>query len=300
VKNKILPLALLLVVAVVRVSAQGSPQAAVDEMLAADRAFSAASSKTDFVSGLSAMFGDDVVLTYAGGIASGKARATEALRQNPANTGARIEWTPVRAALSGDGRHGFTAGFMTLRTADGKTSPLKYLAYWEKKVEGWRVVAYKRGFAKTLPALTPMPNVLPAKLVKPTTDAAAIEGYRKSLADAETAFSNLAQKVGIKAAFTEYGRPDALNLGPPDVEGFLIGNHDIGSGVGGPGSEAVSPVKWGPDYKTIVAASGDFGVTIGYILRNAPGPDGKMPPPQAFFTIWKRDSLSAPWRYIAE
>jgi hypothetical protein len=63
--------------------------------------------------------------------------------------------TPLRAAISGDGRHGFTAGFMTLRTADGKESPLKYLAYWEKQAAGWRVVVYKRGGAKSLPPLTP-------------------------------------------------------------------------------------------------------------------------------------------------
>ena len=84
-----------------------------------------ASAKSDVVNGPSAMFGDDIVLTHAGGLASGKANAVEALRQSKANAGATIEWTPLRAAISGDGRHGFTAGFMTLRTADGKENPLK-------------------------------------------------------------------------------------------------------------------------------------------------------------------------------
>ena len=203
-KTKTLHLVFFLVVGAVCVSAQRSPQAAVDELLAADRAFSTASAKTDLVSGLSSMFGADVVLTYAGGIAAGKPQATEALRQNPANTGARIDWTPIHAALSGDGRHGFTAGFMSLKTADGKDTPLKYLAYWEKQAAGWRVLAYKRGVAKVMPpALTLMPSVLPKTLVAPATDAAVIEGYRKSLADTERAFSNDAQKMGIGAAFAK-------------------------------------------------------------------------------------------------
>src|SRR2546428_9713920 len=42
--------------------ASDSPQTVVDELLAADRAFSAASAKTDLVSGLTAMFADDVAI----------------------------------------------------------------------------------------------------------------------------------------------------------------------------------------------------------------------------------------------
>jgi len=118
-----------------------------------------------------------------------------------------LEWAPVRAAVSGDGQHGFTAGFMTMRLADGKEVPLKYLSYWEKRVEGWRVRVYKRGQAKSLPSLTPMSNVLPARIVTGSSDAATIERYRQSLAEAETSFSRDAQTLGMRAAFTQYGSP---------------------------------------------------------------------------------------------
>ena len=294
-------LLLLLLVFVPTIEArQATPQSIVDELLAADRAFSVASARSDVVNGLSAMFADDVVLTHAGGIALGKASAVEALQQNKANAGARIEWAPLRASISGDGRHGFTAGFMTLRTADGKESPLKYLAYWEKQAAGWRVLAYKRGGAKVVPPLMPMPNVLPAQLVASAKDAAVIEQYRQSLADAETSFSADAQKMGIGPAFAKYGSPEALNLGGPDVATFVIGNDAIAKAVGGGSTAPGSPVWWGPDVKTIVAASGDFGVTIGHIFPNAPGPDGKPQPGRPFFTIWHRASPAAPWRYIAE
>ena len=116
------------------ISAQLSPQAAVDELLNADRAFSVASDKTDLVTGISAMFADDVIMPNPAGLANGKPKAIEALRANPASAGARIVWNPLRAGISGDGRHGYTAGYMALRPADGgPTGALKYLAYWEKQ-----------------------------------------------------------------------------------------------------------------------------------------------------------------------
>lgn len=297
---KKLTLLLLLVLIPTLEARQATPQSIVEELLAADRAFSVASGKSDVVNGLSAMFGDEILLTYAGGIASGKANAIDALRQNQANAGAKIEWTPLRAAISGDGRHGFTAGFMNLRTADGKETPLKYLAYWQKQAAGWRVTVYKRGQAKAMPPLTPMANVLPPAIVEPTADAALLEQYRKSLADAETAFSDDAQTMGIGPAFTKYGSPDAINLGPPDVPVFIVGNDRIGVGVGGGSQAPGSPVRWGANLRTIVAASGDFGVTVGHIVPHAPGADGKPQPGRPFFTIWHRASPSAPWRYIAE
>lgn len=297
--KKLLPLLLLAFVPVLD-ARQATPQSIVDELLAADRAFSVASGTSDVVNGLSAMFADEVLLTYGGGIATGKAAATEALKQNKINTGARAEWTPLRAAISGDGRHGFTAGFMTLHTADGKESPLKYLAYWEKQSAGWRVLAYKRGGAKALPPLTPMSNLLPAKLVPSSKDATLIEQYRKSLTDAETAFSDEAQKIGTGPAFAKFGSPDAINLGGPDAPTFVIGNAAIGSAVGAGEPAGGSRIHWGPDVKTIVAASGDFGVTVGHIFPNEPGADGKSQPGRPFFTIWSRPAPSAPWRYIAE
>ena len=291
-------IAAIVMTAFVTVSGQASSQAAADELLAADRGFAASAAKSDVVAGLSAMFAPDVALTYAGGIAYGLAKAVDALKANPVNAG-RIEWTPVRVSVSGDGRHGFTAGLMTLHRTDGTTTPMKYLAYWEKHPSGWRVLAYKRGVAKVAAPAMPVSFVLPKQTTAAATDAATIERYRESLAETERAFSRDAQTMGIGAAFKQYGHPDAINLGGPDVAAYLLGNEQIGGGVGSGAPPNTSPVNWGPE-KTIVAASGDFGVTIGYIVPNKPGADGKIPPGQPFFTIWKRDSLKERWRYIAE
>jgi ketosteroid isomerase-like protein len=276
-----------------------SPQQVADELIAADRAFAAAAAKTDLVAGLSAMFAADVLMPNPNGIASGMNEAVEALKANPINAGAKIEWTPARVSISGDGRHGFTAGFMKMQRADGTSVPLKYLSYWERKPEGWRVLAYKRGQAKDTPPAMAVSYVLPKQIVEPSKDASAIERYRKSLADAETAFSNEAQKIGTGAAFVKYGSSDAINLGGPATPTFVIGNQAIGTAVGTGEPPNGSQVRWGPDVKTIVAASGDFGVTIGHIFPNAPGADGKPQPGRPFFTIWRKNAEGV-WRYLAE
>ncbi|HEX8031936.1 MAG TPA: hypothetical protein VF491_25910, partial [Vicinamibacterales bacterium] len=116
------PTLLILLFVPALVTAQSpTPQQIADELLAADRAFSVASAKTDLVSGLSAMFADDVAMPSPTGVVYGAQKAAEAIRANPANAGAKVEWTPARVGLSGDGRHGFTAGFMTVHRPDGTT-----------------------------------------------------------------------------------------------------------------------------------------------------------------------------------
>jgi hypothetical protein len=245
------------------------------------------------------MFAADVAMPTPAGIAYGADKAVEALKGNPANAGARVEWTPARVAISSDGKHGFTAGFMIVRRADGSVQSAKYMTYWEKQAVGWRALAYKRAPAKTTPTVASVGYVLPKQILASSADAATIERYRESLAETERSFSRDAQKMGIGPAFRMYGSPDAANFGGPETEGFVLGNEAIAAQVGQGAPPNSSPVNWGPE-KTFVAASGDFGVTIGYIVRNAAGADGKIPPGQPFFTIWRRASLKDPWRYIAE
>jgi hypothetical protein len=266
VKSTLSFLAFLLVPAFVNAQTS-TPQQIADELLAADRTFSAASVKTDLITGLSAMFATDVAIPAPGAIVYGSQKAIDALRVNPANAGAKVEWTPARVGLSGDGRHGFTAGFMTVRRAEGTVQAAKYMAYWEKQDAGWRVLAYKRAAAQTAASQIPVGHVLPAQITTATSDAAAIERNRESLADAERSFSRDAQTMGIGAAFKLYGSAEAANFGGPDTATFVFGNEAIAA--------------------------------IGYIVRNQPGADGKIPPGQPFFTIWRREANGA-WRYIAE
>ena len=278
----------------------GSPQAAVDALLATDRAFSAASAKTDVIAGLSAMFADAVVMPGADGqFANGREAVITALRGNPDNALSRIEWAPLRGGVSADGQHGFTFGSMTLRRPDATIVPMKYLAYWVKGAEGWRVAAYKRVRATAgQTAIDPMPPALPDRLTPPSNDRATIARFTESLDQAGRAFSRDAQRIGIGAAFAQYGSADAVNLGRPTEPGFVVGSESIGRMVAAGSPPGGSAVSWGPD-RVIVASSGDLGVTIGIIRLNTP-PAAGDPAAFPFFTVWRRPNVNAPWRYVAE
>lgn len=272
------------------------PQAVVNDLLMADRAFAAQAADRAIAAALPAMFDDAVIMPVpTGAFATGSAAATAALAANPANVAAKAQWAPVRAGISADGTHGFTYGFMTIRE-DGKPDRrAKYLAYWVKGANGWRVAAYKRAGSATGVVRTDLrPAALPAKMLPPTTDAAVIEGHRTSLAATEKAFSDLAQLVGLGPAFVEFGSADAMNMGQgPD---FTFGNLVIGGGMP---PDPKSPVVWAPDQGTLVASSGDLGVTWGYIRPLKPPPPGQLAA-FPFFTVWHRATPQASWRYIAE
>lgn len=176
-----------------------APAAVADELLAIDRAFAAASERTDVAAGLAPMLAEDVVMPVPGGFAVGRDSVLAAIRAAPPNQSARLGWTPVRVGISADGRHGFTLGYFTLRGADGSSTTGKYLTYWVKGAEGWRAAVLRRRRADGTPALTELPPALPPRGVAPSNDSAAIGRYRQSLDTAERAFSRDAQRIGLRA-----------------------------------------------------------------------------------------------------
>jgi len=287
------------VVALAQSAAPSSPSAAVEGLLAADRRFSTAAATVDLVTGLTAMFDPDVVVPGPPAtLHRGLAAATTLLRQSP-DREARASWTPIRGGVSADGRHGFTFGVMTLTHADGRTVRQKYMAYWVLGPRGWRVAGYKRAPRPEGATPATMAPYLPGMLVAPTDDAAVIERHRASLVQAERAFSDEAQAVGLGPAFAKYGQPTAVNMGGPASAGFVVGAEAIATLVGAgrpPGPP--SPVEWSSDI-ALVASSGDLGISFGIIRPNGPPPPG-APPGAPFLTIWSRPSSDAPWRYIAE
>ena len=277
------------------------PPVVMDELLAADRAFSAASATTDLVSGLSAMFAPGVAMPIPGSkFSTSSVEAIATLRSNADNAKSRTDWIPAGGGVSADGRQGFTWGYMTVRKPDGSVAPLKYLSYWVKRPEGWRVIAFKRRARPAGPAsLSALALSLPAQSVAPSTDAALLERYRASLDRTERAFSDDSQVVGLGVAFARYGRPDSVNMGGTDDAAFIVGSEAIGMFVSEGKPAEPSTLEWAPD-RTIVATSGDLGVTIGLIRQKAPDAGSAAPQVFPFFTVWQRANPQEPWRYIAE
>jgi hypothetical protein len=116
---------------------------------------------------------------------------------------------------------------------------------------------------------------------------------------AACAFSAEAKIIGLGVAFARFGSADAVNMGGPDDAAFVVGSEAIGRSVSGGKPADPSTLSWAPD-RTIVASSGDLGVTIGLIRPNAPFTDANAPTVFPFFTVWHRANPKDPRLYIAE
>jgi ketosteroid isomerase-like protein len=278
-------------------AAARSARANVEALLAADRAFSAAAAHAPTAAdALAAMFDADIVAPFPGrGLLVGRDAVAGAFRAAPGFGEPGISWAPVRGGISADGSQGFTFGFLTMAGGDPARRNRKYLAYWVHRPQGWRIVAYRNiprqpGTVST----AMMAPSLPGFAARERSDARLIEPQRAGLAAAEHAFSDRAQQVGLRVAFREFGREDAMNM--YRGAGFDIGLDAITGNFDA--AETVSPVSWSTEH-AFVASSGDLGVSIGTIRPNRPGADGRTDS-FPFFTIWRRDGPNAPWRYIAE
>ncbi|HVQ07918.1 MAG TPA: hypothetical protein VMS43_05745 [Allosphingosinicella sp.] len=274
-------------------------QAELEQLLAADRAFAAAAARAaSAADGFAPMFDAEAVMPLPGsasGFATGRDAVIAALRDSPAFRAGSVSWSPIRGGISADGRQGFTYGYLTLAGGDPARRNRKYLAYWIRRPAGWRVAAYRQLPRAPGPVPTAMlPPSLPALAARPTASRATIERHRASLHAAEQAFSGRAQQIGLRAAFREYGRPDAMNMGGPGP--IAIGLDALTAGF--PAGETTSPVSWGME-RSFIASSGDLGVSIGTIRSNGPVPEGQSAS-FPFFTVWRRDRPGAPWRYVAE
>lgn len=283
-----------------QLSRASNPQAAVDELLAADRAFASAQSG-DPVGKIAAMLADDVMMpTPRGSFAQSRTEASDALRGAFGSGRTGVRWAPIRGGISADGQQGFTFGYMTLTGPDTSSIPLKYLSYWVKGPAGWRVVAYRVARRAAGPVSTSiMPPSLPERWVSPSNDSEQTASHRASLIAAERAFSDRAQVIGLGPAFVENGRADAVNMGGRNAAAFVVGAEAIGQSVGAGAPQPASPVSWNAE-RAIVASSGDLGVTFGIIRPNAPTENATGPTGFPFFTVWRRAGPGDIWRYIAE
>ena len=275
-------------------AAQQTPQSVLNELLATERTLSDVAAKLTPAEGIASLIAPDGVLMTPRGPVRGPDAALAALRGNPSNSGQRARWRSIISGLSADGQQGFTLGYLDIDGGDPARGHRRYLAYWVKGDAGWRVAALKQALrAPNEAEAAAQPPTLPAKMVEPGLSATA--AHRASLIAAEKAFSGRAQKVGLAQAFQENGRPDAIHLAGPS--GIAIGLAAIGKNFEQQPTGS-SPLAWSAD-SAVVASSGDLGMTLGDIRPNSPPPEGQ-PAAISFFTIWYRENVSEPWRYIVE
>lgn len=270
--------------------ARTDPQAALASLLAAERAFSDAAATRTPAEGIAAMMDDEVFFLARGGVVRSPAAVAQSLAANPSTRGRSASWRPYRAGISGDGQHGFTYGYLDIADGDPAAAHRRYLAYWIRRPQGWRVLAFRQVLRPATEQHRPMvAPLLPPAGARSRSDAAARE---RRLAAAELAFSDRAQRVGLRRAFGEFGAADAVII--YGETNFSIGPEAIGRIFP---EATTSPLRWASD-RTWVAASDDLGLSVGTLRANGL-PTAETPAEQPYFTIWRRD-LATGWRFIAE
>jgi ketosteroid isomerase-like protein len=270
------------------------------ELLAADRAYSAASASTNFLDGLAATLADDVRYLPANGpIVRGRDQVRAFLAGNAANAVSIYTWTPIRADVSSDGAMGLTYGYYQLQIPASGTLPArvaigKYIATWRRTEGAWKVTALVRG---PRPA-GPVSDVPPAGFETPTTKH---QRYLPNTDPASTlaeimetdrAFSR-AGEIDLPVAFADFAAPNGAGMG--GGASFVFGRAAILQEA--PALDPTQTFTWAP-VEGEAAASGDFGWTVGIgVVRERA--TGALLGYNKYLTVWQRQDDDS-WRYLID
>ena len=221
---------------------------------------------SDPVAGITAMLDEEAAMPLPGkGILIGKAAVDRGVQGQPRlpgrprqlGAGARRHFRRRHAGLH------LRLPHRRLRRSPPGASR-KYLSYWVKRPAGWRVVAYRQNPARGGRRFDGDDRAGASGLQRQAEGRrrAASPPTRPASPPPRKAFSDRAQIVGLKKAFGEYGRPDAMNMYAG--AGFAVGLDAV---IAGFKEEGPAKIHWSTE-RSFVASSGDLGVSIGMIRPN--------------------------------
>lgn len=112
-------------------------EAAVAELMAADRAFAAKAQADGVPAAFTEYAAEDALIVTSGEIISGRAGVTTSFADWPA--GMRLEWAPETGRVSTRGDMGWTWGNSVRIAPDGARTPGRYISVWTRDFDGnWR------------------------------------------------------------------------------------------------------------------------------------------------------------------
>ena len=269
--------------AFVAVVQAGVPAAALPPPLGAladaEREFAAAGARDGVQKAFLAHFADDAIILRP------FATSAQAWHRTHADKPGHLAWAPEYLAVAPSGDLGFSSGpwhFEGVRDAKPVSADGHFLSIWRHDdAHGWRVVfdhgvshaapatAVDRTELVALAAAANRPSVIDAA-TRERSLAAADEGLRTRLAS------------GAADAYAPVARPDTLWL----REGALPRR-----GVEPPPADAPA-CGCGPRVRLTLAASGDFGYSIG-------GSDS-APDKGVDIRVWRSDATGSHWTLLAD
>lgn len=264
------------------------PQAAVQNLVATERAFAAMAQERGVRDAFLAYLAEDGLLFRP------RPENGKAFHKATPDDGGRLLWEPVFADLSAAQDLGFTTGPWSF-TAPGDVDPRvygHYLSVWKRIGGAWRLLldigAPHPRLSKT-PSLAFAPEALHPQAfpARPGMKAAA-----RSLADAEDAFSAACGNRGVLEGYRTWA--------DDHIRAYRAGVAPVKTKA-----ELESLLGLAPRYSLWevmgqgVAESGDLAWTYGLAATRRSQNLDETPQPQSFLRIWRRRPSGA-WRVVAD
>jgi ketosteroid isomerase-like protein len=266
-------------------------QAALDGMVAAEKAFARAAAEKGTRDAFLAFLADDS-LVFQPDPMNGK----EVWRARPASPGL-LSWYPVHAEVSLAGDLGFNTGPYDYREkpADKPVVFGQFATVWKRQADGaWKAVL-DLGAATPEPP-TPLAPAISlagsAKLEESALPKVDAEPARAALLDADRAFAVATQEQGSPAAYEAVMTDDVrlLRASRQPVSGKEASRALL--------AENPMPTTWGP-LGGGVARSGDLGYTYGFVKRHEEGPESPWINTSNYLRVWRREK-DGPWKLAFE
>jgi ketosteroid isomerase-like protein len=264
-------------------------QAALDSLLAAEKAFADDAAVKGIRDSFLDFLADDGVLFRPDPV-NGK----EYLRSHPPAPGF-LSWMPAYSEISMGGDLGYNTGPYEYRqkAGDAEADPGQFATVWQQQADGTWKVLVDLGTAGP-PAASPVPTAppVPANRLKGPPNwpashlpAAKIDAAKAAVLAADRTFGVVAREKGGAAAYAAVLCDDArlLREGVPPISG----KEAVRAAV----AKATEPQSWEVAGGG-VARSGDLGYTYGFVLNAAAGVGGGGP--------MKAGNYLRVWRQVAD
>jgi len=268
-----------------------------DSLLASDVERTATVRARGAVAGSVEWLRSDVVYLRAGAPALRGIDAARALIADTVDVPPTVAWQPLGGDLSADRRAGYTFGVAARTLGNDSVSVERYIAFWKRDGGGapWRIAAYVEVASPfRTNAVTDASAALPQSFTTSPRDPTTRTHGLLALMGADSAFSDLADRIGVGTAFANTVAPEGavfagteLVVGPKAVRDFYASR------------DAAMGLAWHPIYADI-AASSDLGFTIGQYISTGRGPTGAAS--QTFgkyMTVWQRQPDGS-WKFVVD
>jgi len=262
-------------------------QAALDSLVAAEKAFSKTAGEKGIRDSFLDFMADDGVLFRPDPV-----NAKESLRARPATPGLLV-WYPAFAEVSLAGDLGYDTGPAEYREkAEDKPEQSQFATIWKRQADGSWKAAVDLGTPGNPPAPVTISLQGPAKVEESALPKIDADALKTSVLDADRAFAKVGREQGGAAAYSAVLGEDVrlLRAGRAMTSGKQAAFDLLG------GDKA--PVTWEPAGGG-VARSGDLGYTYGVVQKRENGPESPWTKVGNYIRVWRRQADGS-WRLAFE